>query len=97
MTTVTPLPTPVPSRQDPSNFATRADEFLSALPTFGTEINLVAGEVNTSASNASTAATTATTDTGRHAGAPALLTGRQRSNSVALGRGGRDQRQAVSY
>lgn len=64
MTTVTPLPTPVPSRQDPANFATRADEFLSALPTFGTELNLVAGEVNTNASDASTAATTATTQAG---------------------------------
>lgn len=53
MTTVTPLPTP-PSRQDPINFSTRADAFLGALPTFGTELNLVAGEVNTSASSAST-------------------------------------------
>ena len=64
MTTVTPLPTPVPSRQDPSNFSTRADEFLSALPTFGTELNLVVGEVNTNASNASTSASTASTQAG---------------------------------
>ena len=61
MTTVTPLPTPVPSRQDPVNFSTRADAFLGALPTFGTELNLVAGEVNTNASNAATSASTATT------------------------------------
>lgn len=63
MTTVTALPIP-PSRQDPFNFSTRADEFLGALPTFGTELNLVAGEVNTNASNASTAASTATTQAG---------------------------------
>lgn len=63
MTTVTALPIP-PSRQDPINFSTRADEFLGALPTFGTELNLVAGEVNTNASNASTAASTAATQAG---------------------------------
>lgn len=63
MTTVTALPIP-PSRQDPFNFSTRADEFLGALPTFGTELNLVAGEVNTNASNASTAASTAATQAG---------------------------------
>lgn len=63
MTTVTALPIP-PSRQDPLNFSTRADEFLGALPTFGTELNLVAGEVNTNASNASTAASTAATQAG---------------------------------
>lgn len=63
MTTVTPLPTP-PSRQDPINFSTRADAFLGALPTFGTELNLVAGEVNTSATSATTAASTATTQAG---------------------------------
>jgi len=45
MTTITALPTP-PTRQDPSNFADRADEFLSALPTFATETNAVASEVN---------------------------------------------------
>ena len=65
MSTVTPLPTPVPSRQDPANFSVRADEFLGALPTFGTELNVVAGEVNTNALNAATsesnAASSATT------------------------------------
>lgn len=51
MTTVTALPTP-PTRADAINFATRADEFLAALPTFGDELNTVAGEVNTNAANA---------------------------------------------
>lgn len=63
MSTVTPLPTP-PSRQDPINFSERADNFLGALPTFGTELNLVAGEVNTNALNAETSASTATTQAG---------------------------------
>jgi len=46
MTTITALPTP-PSRSDPANFAVRGDAFMTALPTFATECNLVAGEVNT--------------------------------------------------
>jgi len=45
MTTITALPTP-PTRQDPINFADRADAFLAALPTFATETNTVASEVN---------------------------------------------------
>ncbi len=35
---ISTLPTP-PSRQDPTNFATEADAFLGALPTFGTQAN----------------------------------------------------------
>lgn len=46
MATITPLPIPVPSRQDPSNFSVRADQFLGALPAFATEANAVAAEVN---------------------------------------------------
>ena len=56
MTTITALPTPVPQRSDPTNFAPRADLFLAALPTFATETNLVASEVNTNASTASSQA-----------------------------------------
>lgn len=48
MTTITALPTP-PSRSDPANFATRGDAFLGALPTFATEVNAVASEVNANA------------------------------------------------
>lgn len=58
MSTITSLPTP-PSRQDPSNFNDRADAFLGALPTFVTETNTVAAEVNSSA-NAVIAATNVT-------------------------------------
>lgn len=45
--TITALPTPVPSRLDPVNFASRADAFLGALPTFGNELNEFATEANT--------------------------------------------------
>ena len=56
---ITLLPTP-PSRQDPANFNVRADEFLGALPTFGTEANSLASDVNSKQTTASNAATTAT-------------------------------------
>ena len=56
---ITLLPTP-PSRQDPANFNVRADEFLGALPTFGTEANSLASDVNNKQVTASDAATTAT-------------------------------------
>ena len=56
---ITLLPTP-PSRQDPANFNVRADEFLGALPTFGTEANSLATDVNSKQVTASNAATTAT-------------------------------------
>lgn len=45
---ITPLPTP-PSRNDPTNFSTRADAFLGALPTFATEANALAVDVNADA------------------------------------------------
>jgi len=64
MATITPLPTPVPSRSDPINFAARADAFLGALPTFGTEANAVAAEVNTNKNTAVSSASTATTQAG---------------------------------
>lgn len=58
---ITALPQP-PTRSDPVNFNSRADAFLSALPTFATEANKLQADVNakqaaaaTSASNASAA------------------------------------------
>ena len=42
---ITPLPTP-PTRQDPTNFADRADTFLAALPTFAVEVNTDLSTVN---------------------------------------------------
>lgn len=55
---ITALP-PVPSRSDdPTNFSTKADAFLGALPTFQTEANALAEDVNAKQSsvNASEAA-----------------------------------------
>ena len=43
--TITALPTP-PTRQDPDNFSTRADQFFSALPQFGEEANTIAASLN---------------------------------------------------
>jgi len=43
--TITALPTP-PTRDDPANFASRADTFLAALPDFATEANALASAVN---------------------------------------------------
>lgn len=60
---ITALPTP-PTRDDPQNFATRADTFVAALPAFVTEANALAVEVNTNASNAATSATNAATSAG---------------------------------
>lgn len=56
---ITPLPTP-PSRDDPTNFSTRADAFLGALPDFATEANALAVDVNADAAIASGAADAAT-------------------------------------
>lgn len=57
---ITPLPQP-PSRQDPSNFSTRADAFLGALPTFGTEANALATDVNQDATAAAVSASDSAT------------------------------------
>lgn len=42
---ITALSTP-PSRNDPANFATRADTFLAELPTFAAEANILQADVN---------------------------------------------------
>lgn len=47
---ITALPTP-PTRQDPDNFAERGDDFLAALPTFATEANALADQVNADEAN----------------------------------------------
>lgn len=57
---ITALPLP-PSRQDPINFSERADEFLGALPTFGTEANALAVDANNAQSSASASASLAST------------------------------------
>lgn len=60
---VSALPTP-PSTASPSTFDTRADAFLTALPTFQTENNAVATNVFANATDAAASATTATTQAG---------------------------------
>lgn len=52
---ITALPTP-PTRDDPDNFAQRADQFLAALPAFATEANATAAEVNGYAATCQSAA-----------------------------------------
>lgn len=58
---VTPLPTPVPSRNDPANFSARADAFLGALPTFAGQLNTLEVNVNQRETNATTQANAAET------------------------------------
>jgi hypothetical protein len=60
---ITALPTP-PSRNDPTNFATRADAFMAALPAFATETNATAVEVDNDRIASAASATTATTQVG---------------------------------
>jgi hypothetical protein len=71
---ITALPTP-PSRNDPTNFATRADAFLAALPTFATEANALQTDVNTKQTTASNAATTATTQASNAAASASAAAG----------------------
>ncbi len=58
---ITPLPTPVPQTSDPINFNTRADAFMTALPTFATEANALQVDVNSKQALASTSQTNAAT------------------------------------
>lgn len=57
---ITTLP-PAPSRQDPVNFANKADVWVAALDLFTTEANALQTDVNSKQTTASAAATTATT------------------------------------
>lgn len=60
MTVITQLPTP-PSRKEPVPFSERTDAFLGAMPTFVTETNAVASEVNADRVTAVNSAATAVT------------------------------------
>jgi len=57
---ITSLPTP-PSRSDPTNFATQADAFLGALPTFQAEANVLQTDVNSKQTLAAASQTAANT------------------------------------
>lgn len=65
---ITPLPTP-PSREDPNNFAERADALLAALVQFVTECNATAADINADESSAASSAATATAKAGDAAAA----------------------------
>ena len=64
--TITALPIP-PSRQDPTNFAIRADSFLTALPRFTVEANDLVATVNGSKTAAVTSAGQAAASAGQAA------------------------------
>jgi hypothetical protein len=72
---ITALPTP-PSRQDPANFSDRADAFLGALPTFATEANALASDVNADEIAAAASASTAS--------AAALSAANSEANAASL-------------
>lgn len=57
---IDPLPTPPPTRSDPDNFAARGDQTIGAFPTFITQANAVAVEVENNRVLAQTGASTAT-------------------------------------
>ena len=60
-TPITGLPT-APSRADPANFATRADAFLGALGTFGTQTNALGSTTYNNAVEAASSANAAQAD-----------------------------------
>jgi len=65
MTTITPFPTPVPTRSDSeADFNDHAEATLGAIPGFITETNLVVAEINALAIDAEASAVTATTQAG---------------------------------
>lgn len=57
-TPISALPTP-PSRQEPATFSERADAFLGALPTFGTQVNAAGDYIDTKAAEVDVDAATA--------------------------------------
>jgi hypothetical protein len=65
-TPITSLPT-APSRADPANFATRADAFLGALGTFGTQTNALGSTTYNNAVDSADSATAAGTSAGNAA------------------------------
>ena len=84
-TPITALPT-APSREDPANFPARADAFLGALGTFGTQTNAVAVATYTNAVEAETAATTAISAYNAAMAAGTAITGNS-TTSLGIGTG----------
>jgi hypothetical protein len=89
---ITPLPTPVPQTSDPTNFQTRGDTFLAALPTLATEenaaiaaMNTVAGEVEDSAADALASQVAAAASANAAINATTLV--RRSTTSLTIGAG----------
>ena len=70
---ITALPTP-PTRSDPATFAARGDAFLTALPTFATEANVLQTDVNAKQMAAAASAAAAQADRILAAAAQAAVT-----------------------
>ena len=83
--TITPLPTPVPTTADPTNFDARADLFLAALPTMVVQFNADAATINIAAGQAVAGAAAAAAS----AAAAVSTTGylRRSTASLAIGTG----------
>ena len=70
---ITALPTP-PTRRAPATFAARGDAFLTALPTFATEANVLQADVNAKQVAAAASANAAQADRLLAAAAQAAVT-----------------------
>ena len=88
VTQITQLSTP-PSRQRPTTFSDEADVFLSELPTFGNqanqlaiEVNAIASQVETTASNVQSSLNTATSNAVAQATASATASAYSAQNSA---------------
>lgn len=90
---ITPLPTPAPTRSDPTNFPPRADALVSALPTFVGEVNAVAAEMEANRVLTQTGASTATTQASAAASSAAAA---QASAQSALSSAGTNATSASS-
>lgn len=83
-TPITALPTP-PQRSDSANFAARGDAFLTALPTFRTEVNNLGTNAYNNAVDANNAATTATSNATSAANSAASASASAQAATIAAG------------
>ena len=83
---ITPLP-PVPSRQDPSTFADKADVFVAALPDFSDDLDALADylelEADDAAASAAAAATSETNAASSESNAAASATAAASSSNAS--------------
>lgn len=79
---ITALPTP-PTRSDPATFAARGDAFLTALPTFVTEANVLQTDVNAKQVAAASSANAAQADRVLAAAAQAAVAAQSPASNAA--------------